>query len=92
MSQARTRRVEKDLDVLMESLRKFGLLEPVTLYKNKDGSVHGKLPDWVNPISRKSGNLTQTCIFGRYGRKYVGKNPTSGQGETHDSRGMKWDW
>lgn len=36
MSQARTRRVEKDLDVLMESLRKFGLLEPVTLYKNKD--------------------------------------------------------
>ena len=62
------------------------------LYKNKDGSVHGKLPDWVNPISRKSGNLTQTCIFGRYGRKYVGKNATSGQGETHDYRGDKWDW
>ena len=38
MSQARTRRVEKDLDVLMESLRKFGLLEPVTVYENKDGT------------------------------------------------------
>ena len=38
MSQARTRRVEKDLDVLMESLRKFGLLEPVTVYENEDGT------------------------------------------------------
>ena len=59
------------------------------MYKNKDGSVHGTLPGWAR---HNAGNLRGTCLFGRYDRKYVGKNATSGQGETHDYRGDKWDW
>ena len=36
MNQARTRKVEKNLDDLVESIKKHGLLEPVIVYKNKD--------------------------------------------------------
>ena len=32
-TQARTRGIEKDLDVLINSIKKFGLLEPITLFK-----------------------------------------------------------
>lgn len=35
-SQVRNRKVEQDLDVLIESIRKFGLLEPVTVYKKAE--------------------------------------------------------
>lgn len=39
MSQVRTRKVEEDLDLLVENIRKFGLLEPITVFK-KDNDTY----------------------------------------------------
>lgn len=39
MSQVRTRKVEEDMDLLIENIRKFGLLEPITVFK-KDNNTY----------------------------------------------------